>query len=136
MGIGRLGNDPETRTMPNGDTVANFSIACGDDYKNRNTGEEVKQTEWVRIVAFGRSAEIVRDYCEKGKQVFVSGKLRTRKWTDKEGVERYTTEVLMDRMQLLGGRNEGGQRDYGAPEEESPAPAKKAEQPLEDDIPF
>jgi single-strand DNA-binding protein len=136
MGIGRLGKDPEMRTMPNGNAVVNFSIACGDDYVDKHSGEKVDQTEWVNIVAFGRTAEIINQYCEKGKQIFVSGKLRTRKWQDKDGNDRWTTEVLADRIQLLGGKSDG---DSHHSEEERPAskPAeKKAEQPFETDIPF
>lgn len=133
MGIGRLGKDPETRSMQNGNLVANFSIACSDDYKDKNSGEKVEQTEWVRIVAFGRLAEIVQQYCEKGKQIFVSGKLQTRKWQDKDGQDRWTTEVLANQIQLLGGAT-GGERTE---REERPAQSKpKAEEPFEDDIPF
>lgn len=118
QGIGRLGKDPETRFTPSGDAVTNFSIACGEEWKDKTSGEKVEKTEWVRCVAFGKLAEIAGKYLKKGKQCYVSGKLTTRKWVDKEGVERYSTEVVIDRMQLLGGRDEG----------EAPAPAPRAQQ--------
>ena len=118
QGIGRLGKDPETRFTPSGDAVTNFSIACGESWKDKTSGEKVEKTEWVNCTAFGKLAEIAGQYLKKGKQCFVQGKLKTRKWTDKEGVERYSTGVEIDRLQLLGGRDEGA----------APAPAPRAQQ--------
>lgn len=109
-GIGRLGKDPETRHTPDGTTIANFSMACG--WK----GKDKEGTEWMRVVAFGKLAEIIGEYCHKGKQVYISGRLSSRKWQDKEGNDRWTTEIVADRLQLLGGKGEstGSQRDTGS----------------------
>ena len=101
--IGNLGRDPEMRYMPSGDAVANFSIATTEKWKDKN-GEMQEQTEWHRIAFFGRQAEICGEYLRKGSSVYVEGRLQTRKWTDKDGNERYTTEVRGDRMQMLGAR--------------------------------
>jgi single-strand DNA-binding protein len=135
-GIGRLGKDPECRALPSGGLVANFSIACGDDYFNKESGEKVERTEWVRVVAFGRLAEIIQEYCTAGKQVFIKGKLQTRKWQDKDGNDRYTTEVNASDMQLLGGRSDGAENNDGERPARTASAPKKSEEPLEDDIPF
>lgn len=135
QGIGRLGQDPETRQLPNGDTVANFSIACGDDYMDKNSGELVEQTEWVRVSVFGKTAENVERFCSKGKQVYVQGKLKTRKWQDKDGNDRYTTEINAHTVQFLGGKSDGGERGESEPRQQS-RPAPRKEEPFEDDIPF
>lgn len=134
QGIGRLGRDPEIRHLPSGVVVANFSIACSDDYNSKDSGEKVEQTEWVRISAFGKTAEVIEQYAHKGKQVYVQGKLKTRKWQDKDGNDRYTTEVNANVVQLLGGRgdSDGGESRPERQERASP----KAEEPFEDDIPF
>lgn len=136
QGIGRLGRDPESRSMPNGDLAVNFSIACDDSYNNKGTGEKVEQTEWVRVSAFGKLAEIINQWVVKGQQVYIQGKLRTRKWTDKDGIERYSTEIIADRMQMLGGkRDSNDERQEGVPEP-SAKPAPRATSPIDDDIPF
>lgn len=101
--IGHLGQDPELRYLASGDAVANFSMATSESWKDK-AGEKQEQTEWHRISAFGKTAEIVGKFLKKGSQVYVEGKLQTKKWTDKEGVERYTTEIRCDRMQMLGAR--------------------------------
>ena len=106
MGIGRLGKDPELKYMPSGGAVTNISIACGADYKDKNTGQKVEVTEWVNIVFFNKLAEIVGEYLKKGSQVYVEGSLRTRKWQDQSGADRYTTEIVASEMQMLGGRAE------------------------------
>ena len=98
--IGRLGKDPECRSMPNGNQVANFSIACSDDYKDKQ-GQKVDQTNWISIVAFGKLAEIIGQYVAKGSKVFVSGKQVTRKWQDQSGNDRYSTEIVINEMQML-----------------------------------
>lgn len=105
--IGRLGQDPEVKYMPSGSAVANLSIACGDDYKDKSTGEKVEKTNWIRLVIFGRLAEIAGEYLRKGSQVYVSGKQVTRKWQNKDGQDQYTTEVIVDNLQMLGSKGEG-----------------------------
>ena len=104
--VGHLGNDPEIRTMPNGDAVANISVATSESWNDRNTGERREVTEWHRIVFYRRQAEICGEYLRKGSQVYVEGRLRTRKWQDQNGQDRYTTEIQGDVMQMLGGRNQ------------------------------
>jgi len=94
--VGRLGNDPEIRTMPNGDAVANFSVATSENWTDKNTGERREQTEWHRIIFYRRQAEIVGQYLQKGSQVYIEGKLKTRKWQDKNGTDHYTTEIQAD----------------------------------------
>ncbi len=142
--IGNLGRDPEIRYMPSGDAVANVTIATTETWKDKS-GEKQEQTEWHRVAMFGKTAEIAGEYLKKGSQVYIEGKLQTRKWTDKEGQERYTTEIRVDRMQMLGSRSGGAER-MASPDDEAPRAAapKKAAAPakggnfddLEDDIPF
>lgn len=127
--IGRLGRDPESRYLANGDAVANFSIACSESWKDKNTGEKVEKTEWIRCVAFRQLAEIVSKYLVKGKQVYVSGRLTTRKWQDKEGRDNYTTEVVLDQMQMLGRGDGEGERAPAA------APAAPARRPVAPPLP-
>lgn len=107
--IGRLGNDPEVRYQPSGQAVANLSIAVGSKWRDKNSGEPRESTEWVRLVAFGKQAEIIGEYLSKGSQIFVSAKCRTRKWQDQSGVERYSTEFVIDNLQMLGSRPENHQ---------------------------
>jgi single-strand DNA-binding protein len=113
--VGNLGRDPEIRTFPSGDQVANVTIATTDRWRDKNTGENKEATEWHRIVFNGRLAEIVGQYLRKGSQVYVEGSLRTRKWTDQAGQEKYTTEIRADTMQMLGSRQGmgGGQGGQG-----------------------
>ena len=113
--VGNLGRDPEMRTFPSGDAVANVTIATTDKWKDKQSGEMREATEWHRVVFNGRLAEIVGQYLRKGSQVYVEGSLRTRKWTDQAGVEKFTTEIRADNMQMLGGRQGmgGGQGDSG-----------------------
>jgi single-strand DNA-binding protein len=143
--IGNLGADPDVRTLPSGDAVANLSLATSESWTDRNTGELIERTEWHRIALFGKVAEIAGEYLHKGSRVYVEGKLRTRKWTTAEGHERYTTEVIVDArgsMQMLDGR--AVQEPAPAPKPEPPKPARKARKPkaqpepamAEDDIPF
>ena len=140
--VGNLGKDPEIRYLPNGEAVSNCTIATTDSWKDKTSGEKKEATEWHRVVFYRRLAEIAGQYLKKGSQVYIEGSLRTRKWTDKEGQERYTTEIVADRMQMLGSRS--GQGDAGTreppPERESrPAPAKKPAgglSDMDDDIPF
>lgn len=128
QGIGRLGKDVETRFTKNGEGVASFSIACGQQWKDKS-GAKQEKTEWVNITAFGKLAEICGKYLSKGSQVFVEGRLQTDKYTDKDGVERYATKVIADRLQMLGSPNRQGQ---AAPQEAT----AEAKPDFDDDIPF
>lgn len=112
--VGNLGRDPEMRTFPSGDQVANVTIATTDRWRDKNTGENKEATEWHRVVFNGRLAEIVGQYLRKGSQVYVEGSLRTRKWTDQSGVEKYSTEIRADTMQMLGSRAGAGGQGAGA----------------------
>jgi single-strand DNA-binding protein len=141
--VGNLGRDPETRYNPEGGAITNISVATTDTWKDKASGEKQERTEWHRVVFFSRLAEIAGEYLKKGSQVYIEGSLRTRKWTDKEGVEKYTTEIVADRMQMLGSRS--GQGDAGGREppaergEAKPAAAKKPAgglSEMDDDIPF
>ena len=106
--IGNLGKDPETRYMPSGKAATNFSIATSERFKDRETGEPQERTEWHRVATFDRLAEIAAEYLKKGSKVYVEGRLRTRKWQDKEGKDRYSTEIIADQMQMLDSRGMGG----------------------------
>ncbi|MET3434820.1 single-strand DNA-binding protein [Herbaspirillum seropedicae] len=106
--VGNLGRDPETRYMPNGEAVTNIAVATTESWKDKNTGEKKELTEWHRITFYRKLAEIAGQYLKKGSQIYVEGRLQTRKWQDKEGVERYTTEIIADTMQMLGSRQGGG----------------------------
>jgi len=151
--VGNLGADPETKYLPSGDAVTNIRIATTDKWKDKASGEMKEATEWHRIAFFGRLAEIAGEYLKKGSQVYVEGSLRTRKWQDKDGQDRYTTEIRADSMQMLGARSGGGEprgesrgEPMAARAAESKAPAAAgaagaAKKPgkfddMEDDIPF
>jgi single-strand DNA-binding protein len=128
--VGNLGRDPEIRYMPSGDAIANIAVATSYKSKDRNTGEQKEQTEWHRISFFGRLAEVVGQYLKKGSSVYVEGRLQTRKYTDKDGVDKYATDIIAEQMQMLGGRqgsgNDGGMDDGGSyeapPQRQAPAP--------------
>ena len=124
--VGHLGNDPEIRTMPNGDAVANISVATSESWNDRNTGERREVTEWHRIVFYRRQAEICGEYLRKGSQVYVEGRLKTRKWQDQNGQDRYTTEIQGDVMQMLGARNQSG--GYSSDMGSAPQPSYQARQ--------
>ncbi|MDP8100434.1 single-stranded DNA-binding protein [Phocoenobacter atlanticus] len=156
--VGNLGNDPDMRTMPNGEAVANLSVATSESWTDRNTGERREVTEWHRIVFFRRQAEVAGEYLRKGSKVYVEGKLKTRKWQDQAGQDRYTTEIVGDVLQMLDSRNgqAGGfapqpQGGYSAPQQQnsfssapkSSTPSQSAPQQsappmdnFDDDIPF
>ena len=104
--VGNLGQDPEVRYMPQGGAVANFSVATSETWTDKNTNEKKEQTEWHRVVFYGRLAEIIGEYLRKGSKVYIEGKLKTRKWMDKDNIERYTTEVVGEEMQMLDGKSE------------------------------
>jgi len=112
--IGHLGADPETRAMPSGSSVANLRIATTESWRDKQSGEQQERTEWHRVALFGRLAEIAGEYLRKGSQVYIEGSLRTRKWQDKQGNERYSTEIVGNEMQMLGGRGGGGAGAPGA----------------------
>ena len=111
--VGNVGGDPETRYMPSGSAVTNITIATNESWKDKQTGEQKERTEWHRVAMFNRLAEIAAEYLRKGSQVYIEGKLRTRKWQDKSGNDRYTTEIIADEMQMLGGRSGGGGGNFG-----------------------
>ena len=138
--VGNLGADPETRAMPSGSTVTNIRIATTESWKDKNTGDQQERTEWHSIAFFGRLAEIAGEYLNKGSQVYVEGKLRTRKWQDREGNDRWTTEVVANELQMLGGRAGAGAPVQGAapiapPQSSGDAP-QDTSTPFDDDIPF
>jgi single-strand DNA-binding protein len=154
--IGHLGQDPEVRALPSGSSIANLRIATTESWKDKSSGEFKEQTEWHTVVLFGRTAEVAAEYLKKGSQVYIEGRLRTRKWQDKTGNDRYSTEVVGNDMQMLGGRGQGGGaaggggRDAGRSAggaaaattpssgsgEFSDAPASSTEHDFDDDIPF
>jgi single-strand DNA-binding protein len=163
--IGNLGRDPEVRYTPNGAAVCNVSVATTRNWKDKNSGDKVEETEWHRVVFYDRLAEIAGEYLKKGRSVYVEGRLKTRKWADKDGKDNYTTEIVAEQMQLLGGREggSGGGGNYGggqqggeesqemsasrpapaarpaaAPAASRPAPTKSATgfDDMDDDIPF
>ena len=163
--VGNLGKDPEVRYMPSGGAICNVNVATTRQWKNKESGEKQEETDWHRIVFFDRLAEIAGEYLKKGRSVYVEGRLRTRKWTDKEGKEQYTTEIVATEMQMLGGREgmgggaggaggseegAGGYSERSAPQRSAPASRPAASAPasrpapksttgfdnMDDDIPF
>ena len=150
QGIGRIGQDLELKFIPSGSAVLNFSLACGDDYKDKQ-GQKVEKTEWINCVAFGKSAELIDQYCSKGSQLFVEGKFTTRKWQDKEsGKDRYSSEINVNNFQFLGGKSDNSgfsapQAQQGGAQQQSASqtfqqPAQQSSAPNNfdpnDDIPF
>ena len=150
--IGNLGRDPEVRYAPSGSAICNVTLATSRQWKDKNSGDKQEETEWHRVVFYDRLAEIAGEYLKKGRPVYVEGRLKTRKWTDKDGVEKYTTEIVADQMQLLGSRegmgggDEGGGGGYSrerpaARPASAPASKPAAKQgtgfdDMDDDIPF
>jgi single-strand DNA-binding protein len=150
--IGNLGADPETRSMPSGMSVANIRVATSESWKDKQTGEQKERTEWHHVAMFGKLGEIATEYLRKGSQVYIEGALRTRKWQDKEGKDRYTTEIVANEMQMIGGRggssggggaaagggasggNESRERSY-TPESAAPA-GNSGPGDFDDDVPF
>ena len=128
--IGNLGKDPETRYAPSGEAICNITLATTDTWRDKASGEKREATEWHRVVFFGKLAEIADQYLRKGSQVYIEGSLRTRKWTDKENVERYTTEIRADVMKMLGGKPEG-ERQQSEPQQRS-QPAQRQQQKPQD----
>ena len=148
IGIGNLGADPESRVTASGEAVCNISIACTETWRDKATGEKKEMTEWVRVGFFGKLAEIAGQYLRKGSQVYIEGSLRTRKWQDKNGQDRYTTEIRGDVMKMLGGRQDGDSapRQQSAPQQSRTQQQKPQQQnsggaqggfgQFDDDIPF
>jgi single-strand DNA-binding protein len=136
--IGNLGADPETRYLPSGAAVTNLSLATTDKWKDKESGEQKEKTEWHRISFFGRAAEVIAEYANKGSSLYVEGSLQTRKWQAEDGSDRYTTEIKGQNFQFLGGGTQGGEQrssqPASKPAERNPAPA--AQQKFDDDIPF
>ena len=148
--VGNLGNDPETRYMPSGSAVTNMTVATNESWKDKQTGEQKERTEWHKVAMFGRLAEIAAEYLRKGSQVYIEGKLRTRKWQGQDGQDRYTTEIIADEMQMLGGRGgagggsfggggggqQGGGQQGGGQQGGGSAPPQPGPDDFDDDIPF
>ncbi|HXS91846.1 MAG TPA: single-stranded DNA-binding protein [Steroidobacteraceae bacterium] len=148
--VGNLGADPDTRYMPSGKAVTNIRVATSESWKDRTTGDMQERTEWHSVVMYDKLGEIAAEYLRKGSQVYIEGKIRTRKWQDKEGKDRYTTEVIADQMQMLGGRGGGGgasseprspRQTPPAAEDRTPGPADEGGGgggggEFDDDIPF
>jgi len=148
--LGRLGKDPEVRYMPNGGAVANLSIATSQTWKDKQTGEKKEKTEWHRVVLYNRIAEVAGEYAKKGSLLYIEGRIETKKWTDKDGQDRYTTEIIGDQMQLVGGRETGaggndddgfsgggrGAAPSGGGYQRSAEPSGGGVADMDDDIPF
>lgn len=140
--VGNLGADPENRMSQTGNAITNISIATSESWKDKNTGQQQERTEWHRVVFFNRLAEVAAEYLRKGSKVYVEGALRTRKWQDQSGQDRYTTEVVGSEMQMLDSRNSGGDDSYGGGGGMPPAPKAQPQpggggfDPVDDDIPF
>jgi single-strand DNA-binding protein len=147
--VGNLGKDPEVRHTPSGSAVANVTIATSEQWKDKQTGDKQERTEWHRVVFFGRLAEIVSEYVKKGQQIYIEGSLRTNKWQDQSGNDRYTTEIIASEMQMLGGKGEGGggqqqqaqapqqQQQSGGGQQQAPAQQQAGQfEDFDDDIPF
>jgi single-strand DNA-binding protein len=155
--VGNLGQEPDVRYMPSGSAVTNISVATNESWKDKETGEQVDRTEWHRVAMFNRLAEIAGEYLHKGSQVYIEGRIRTRKWQDKEGQDRFTTEIVADQMQMLGGRGGGDQDSYdqtsrptsgkssgpaaaakspSGPPSGPPSGSSRPEPEFDDDIPF
>lgn len=133
--IGRLGQDPEVKYMQSGDAVANISLATSETWKDKKSGEKKEATEWHRLVMYGRLAEIAGEYLQKGSHIYVEGKLKTRKWQDRDGNDRYTTEVQCNEMKMLGSKSDsGGGRDANNGETRRQQPAQQKRQEAADDL--
>lgn len=149
--VGNLGNDPEVKQLPSGSAIANITLATSEEWRDKATGEKKESVEWHRVVLFGKLAEIAGEYLRKGSQVYIEGQLRTRKWNDNAGVEKYTTEIVVNvggTMQMLGGKQDGkpqqqqsgwGQPQQPKPQQQSKPASSGANEPptdFSDDIPF
>ncbi|WP_440866645.1 single-stranded DNA-binding protein [Symbiopectobacterium purcellii] len=143
--VGHLGQDPEVRYMPNGGAVANLTVATSDTWRDKQSGEQKERTEWHRVTLYGKLAEVAGEYLRKGSQVYIEGQLRTRKWQDQSGQDRYTTEVVVDiggSMQMIGGKQDGGQQNNqhqqssGNGRQQTPPPNNEPPMNFDDEPPF
>ena len=135
--VGNLGNDPETRFSQSGSAMTNITVATSESWKDKQTGQQQERTEWHKVVFFNRLAEIAGEYLKKGSKVYIEGSLRTRKWQDKDGVDKYTTEIVAREMQMLDSKGDSSQSRPSSPQPVAPVAAQAVQQePLEDDIPF
>lgn len=137
--VGFLGNDPEVRTMPAGDLVVNISVATSESWTDKNTGEKKEVTEWHRIVIYRKLAEIAAQYLRKGSQVYIEGRLKTRKWQDNNGQDRYSTEIQCDNLQMLGGRNQDAAQNQPPKQQKAQSKSQQSEPPVDafdDNVPF
>lgn len=142
--IGNLGNDPDTRYTPQGSAVTNLSLATDESYKDKNTGQMVPKTEWHRIVMFGRLAEIAKEYLRKGSKIYIEGRLQTNKWKDKDGQDRYSTDIVANEMQMLDSKSDPAPSASQAPQQQSSPQPQQQSTPQQsapvddfsDDIPF
>lgn len=144
--VGNLGRDPEVRYSADGVAICNISVATTSAWKDKNTGDKREETEWHRVVFYGKLADIAGEYLRKGRSIYVEGRLKTRKWTDKDNIERYTTEIVADQMQMLGGREDGGsgssapaaqnQRQERQPQRAQNQQTQANLSNMDDDIPF
>ena len=134
--IGRLGNDPEVRHMPNGNPVANISIATSRRWKDKQSDEKREETEWHRIVCFNRLAEIVGEHLKKGSMIYIEGRIRTNKWQDQSGQDRFTTEIVAEQMTMLDRKNDSTSGQPSSPQQSAPQQQAPTGQPFDDDLPF
>lgn len=134
--IGNLGADPTVRYMPNGEAVANITIATSESWKDKNTGEQQEKTEWHRVIFFRRLAEVVGEYLKKGSKIYVEGKLQTKKWQDKQGQDRYTTEVIANEMQMLDTRQSGNNQNQQNQQSDQAFSDQPAPDDFDQDVPF
>jgi single-strand DNA-binding protein len=134
--VGNLGADPETRYMPNGDAVANIRLATTESWKDKASGEKKEITEWHRVVFYRKLAEIAGQYLKKGSSVYIEGRIRTRKWQDKEGQERYTTEIEANEMQMLGGKSDRSESPQDKPQRNAQGAPRTSIEDMDSDIPF
>jgi single-strand DNA-binding protein len=134
--IGNLGADPEVRYMPSGGAVTTLSVATAEQWKDKNTGQPVSKTEWHRVVLFNRLGEIAGQYLHKGSKVYIEGRMQTRKWQGQDGIDRYTTEIVAIKMQMLGGRSSNDRGLENQPQQRQAVPPQGAADDFDDDIPF
>jgi len=134
--VGNCGKDPETRYMPSGNAVTSLALATSEQWIDKQSNEKQERTEWHNVVIFGKLAEIAAEYVKKGSQIYIEGKLQTEKWQDKQGNDRYTTQIIASVMQMLGGRSSPGHNAEPSQQANQPAPDQAMDDPFDDDIPF
>ncbi len=134
--VGNLGKEPDLRFMPNGKAVCNFTMATSESWKDKNTGAKKEETQWHRISAFGKVAEIISQYAHKGSKVYVEGKIKTRKWQNKDGVDQYTTEIIVEQFQLMDKKGSTSREEGASPSQGYQEPAGNPGMDFDDDLPF